>query len=231
MKTELALLSTICLIMAYPHSDGSVSVIPPDQYYETASSDFTNFEGWRISKTKNGIQICTRWILTSQHEKTRQVKGIVTIQATREKIARLITDENQAREWMVFLDELNYFKTIDNPEEWYAYGRINILGKMACFDVVTDNRIQIDTEKNQTLITMNGVPGYLPIKTGVHRITGLYSTWSLKTVSSEMTKIEFMLQSDMKPVIPVWITDPVVARLLISTLEVLRDYSREYATK
>ncbi len=27
------------------------------------------------------------------------------------------------------------------PEEWYAYGRINVLGKMVSFDVVTNNHI------------------------------------------------------------------------------------------
>ncbi len=40
-----------------------------------------------------------------------------------------------------------------------------------------------------------------------------------------MTRIEFTIQSDMKPVVPTWITDPVVARMLISTLEELRDHA------
>jgi hypothetical protein len=183
----------------------------------------TTPESWSITRERNGIQIYTRWIRTSPHERTRQVKGIVTLRAAREQIARLITNENQAREWMVFLDELNYFKSKGLQEEWYAYGRINALGKMVCFDVVTNNRILTDTATNQTVITMKGMPGYLPLKSGVHRITGLYTTWNLTGISPEMTKIEFILQSDMKPVVPTWITDPFVANLLISTLEELRD--------
>jgi hypothetical protein len=124
---------------------------------------------------------------------------------------------------MVFLDELNYYKSNGNREEWYAYGRINALGKIVCFDVVTNNHVHNDTASNQTVITMNGMPGYLPLKSGVHRITGLYSTWNLTNITPDMTRIEFILQSDMKPVVPTWITDPFVASLLISTLEELRD--------
>jgi hypothetical protein len=213
MKTKLILLSTVWLLSASPHFNAEMS------------------ESWNITKDKNGIQIYTRWIRTSPNEKTRQVKGIVTLRAAREQIAGLITNENQAREWMVFLDELSYYKNNHNPAEWYAYGRINALGKLVCFDVVTNNHILTDTMENQTVITMNGMPGYLPLKTGVHRITGLYSTWSLTDVSPEMTRIEFTIQSDMKPVVPTWITDPFVARLLISTLEKLRDHAGEYTLK
>jgi hypothetical protein len=191
----------------------------------------TEMENWSMTRDKNGIQIYTRWIRTSPHEKTRQVKGIVTLKATREQIARLITNENQAREWMVFLDELNYYKSKSKPAEWYAYGRINALGKIVCFDVVTNNHILTDSAANQTVITMNGMPGYLPLISGVHRITGLYSTWNLTGISPELTKIEFILHSEMTPVVPTWITDPFVASLLISTLEELRNQASENKMK
>jgi hypothetical protein len=195
-------------------------------WFLTASHSDPNLpESWSICKDKNGIQIYTRWIRTSPHEKTRQVKGIVTLRAAREQIARLITNEKQAREWMVFLDELNYYKDRHNPAQWYAYGRINALGSIVCFDVVTNNHIVTDTMENQTVITMNGMPGYLPLKEGVHRITGLSSSWNLTDIAPQMTRIEFILQSDMKPVVPTWITDPFVSRLLISTLEKLRDHA------
>jgi hypothetical protein len=213
MKTKFIFLSTVWFLSGFPHYEGTVP------------------ESWTMTREKNGIQIYTRWIRTSPHEKTRQVKGILTLQTAKEQIARLIINENQAREWMVFLDELNYYKGNGNPGEWYAYGRINVMGKMVSFDVVTNNHILTDTTTNQTVITMNGMPGYLPLKTGVHRITGLYTTWNLTDISPKMTRIEFTIQSDMKPVVPTWITDPVVARLLISTLEELRDHVGEYSMK
>jgi hypothetical protein len=204
MKTKFIFLSTVWFLAGSPLYEGTVP------------------ESWSMTREKNGIQIFTRWIRTSPHEKTRQVKGILTLRTAKEQIARLIINENQAREWMVFLDELKYYKG-GSAEEWYAYGRINVMGKMVSFDVVTNNHILTDTATNQTVITMNGMPGYLPLKSGVHRITGLYTTWNLTNVSQQMTRIEFTIYSDMKPVVPTWITDPVVARLLISTLEELRD--------
>ena len=207
MKTKFIFLSTVWFLSGAPHYEGTVP------------------ESWSMTREKNGIQIFTRWIRTSPHEKTRQVKGILTLRTAKEQIARLIINENQAREWMIFLDELNYYKGKGNQEEWYAYGRINVLGKMVSFDVVTNNHILTDTSTNQTVITMNGMPGYLPAKSGVHRITGLYTTWNLTDVSQQMTRIEFTIHSDMKPVVPTWITDPVVARMLISTLEELRDHA------
>jgi hypothetical protein len=207
MKTKLIFLSTVWFLSGFPHYDG------------------TGPESWIMTREKNGIQIYTRWIRTSPHEKTRQVKGILTLGTAKEQIAKLIINENQAREWMVFLDELSYFKSNSNPSEWNAYGRINVMGKMVSFDVVTNNCIRTDTATNQTVITMKGMPGLVPLKSGVHRITGLYSTWNLADVSAKTTRIEFTIQSDMKPVVPTWITDPVVARLLISTLEELRDHA------
>jgi hypothetical protein len=209
MKTKFIFLSTVWFLSGFPHYEGTIP------------------ESWNMTREKNGIQIYTRWIRTSPHEKTRQVKGILTLRTAKEQIAKLIINENQAREWMVFLDELNYYKGNGNQGEWYAYGRINVMGKMVSFDVVTNNHILIDTSTNQTVITMNGMPGYLPLKTGVHRITGLYTTWNLTDLSPKMTRIEFTIQSDMKPVVPTWITDPVVARLLISTLEELRDQANK----
>jgi hypothetical protein len=206
MKKKNLLLSIVWLLSGFSH-EGNLP------------------ESWNMTREKNGIQIYTRWIRTSPHEKTRQIRGVVTLRAAREQIARLITNEKQAREWMVFLDELSYYQASNHPEEWYAYGRINALGKLVSFDVVTNNQIITDYNRKQTVITMNGMPDYLPLKKGVHRITGLNTRWSLTDVPPEMTRIEFTLQSDMKPVIPTWITDPVVSRMLISTLEELRDYS------
>jgi len=228
MKTKLTLLSTIWLLLIYPDISGRISNLPVGPANKTYSSDLQTFDGWNISKVKNGIQICTRWIINSHHEKSRQVKGIVILQAAREQIAKLITDVNEARKWMIFLDELTYYNSNGNPGEWYAYGRINVLGKIAGFDVVTNNCIRTSITDDQTVITMNGMPDYLPYKSGIHRITGLYSSWCLTGVSPEKTKIEFLLQSDMKPVIPAWMTDPVIARLLISTLEELRDHAGKY---
>jgi hypothetical protein len=213
MKTKLIFLSTVWFLSGSPYYEGTAP------------------ETWCMTREKNGIRIYTRWIRTSPHEKSRQIKGILTLQTAREQVARLITNENQAREWMVFLDELNYFKSNFNGGEWYAYGRINVMGKMVSFDVVTNNHILTDSATNQTVITMNGMPGYLPLKTGVHRITGLYTTWNLTDISPKMTRIEFIFHSDMKPVVPTWITDPVVARLLISTLEELRDHADKYTMK
>lgn len=230
MKMKILLTATILWVVSTePETVRSMHVFSDNLAAGNESSSFQVIDGWSIRKVKNGIQVCTRWILTSRNVKTRQVKGVVILRAKRELITRLITDEQLARKWMVFLDELHYYQVSDNPGEWYAYGRINVLGKIACFDVVTNNHVLLGNQVNQTLITMNGIPGYLPNKSGVHRITGLNTSLCLTSVAPDETRIEYMLYSDMAPVVPAWMTDPVVSGLLISALDELRKNAREYA--
>jgi hypothetical protein len=194
---------------------------------EIEDPDYQVLDNWHLCKAKNGIQVSVRWILTSRKSKTRQLLGAIILPVNREQIIRLFTRENSAREWMVFLDELQYYQVTKNPHEWYTYGRINLLGKLASFDVVTDTQLIPGITDDQSVIVMNDAPDFLPAKSGVHRISGLNTRWTLTTMGESQTRVEFMLYTDMKAVIPAWVTDPVITSMMLSTLDQFREKALE----
>jgi len=224
MKMNHTLITMLfCLIPVRPEKVVSSSAISVLTRTEIGSPDYKVLDDWRVRKAKKGIQISVRWILTSRNAKTRQLLGTIILPVNREQIIRLITREKEAREWMVFMDELKYYQVANNPCEWYSYGRINILGKVASFDVVTDNHLAPGVTEDQSVIIMNDAPGFLPDKSGVHRISGLNTTWTLTTTEENVTRIDFMLYTDMKPVVPPWVTDPVITSVMFSTLDQFRE--------
>jgi hypothetical protein len=223
MKISLIVAAIAWLIPSSSKTPASLVSEPIRTAVKSGNQSYQALEDWQMHKLKDGIQVYTRWIMTSSNRKTRQVKGTTTIQARQDQITRLITNETLARQWMVFLDELKYYQLDGKPDEWYSYGRINVLGKWACFDVVTNNHLLPENSDRQTQIVMNDASGYLPDKSGVHRITGLYSSWSFTALGKDQIRVDYTLYTDMKPVIPPWMTEPVVSALMISTLSHFRE--------
>lgn len=224
MKNKiLSIAVTVLIIAAEPNNLNFTYGLPMNPPNNIEGTSNVTSKAWTLRKAKDGIQIYTRWIVTEHQIRTRQIRGVVQINAKREHITHLITEEDLAKKWMVFLDVLNYYRIPDQPLAWYAYGKINLPAKIACFDVVTYNCILYDAQHSQTVITMNGINDYMPDEPGIHRIKGLYTSWTLISETPDMTRIEYMLYSDMKPVVPVWLTDPIVTSMMVSTLQKLRE--------
>jgi len=227
MKANIIFFAVLWFIPAEPEPAVKIERASRSVIGDNENQAYQILDGWHIRKDSKGIQVSIRWILTPGKSKTRQVRGAMILQARKEQLIRLITNESCAREWMVFLDELHYYQEFGKPREWYSYGRINILGKLASFDVVTNNHVLPESTDNQTVIVMNDAPGYLPDRSGVHRITGLNVSWVLTAIAEKQTRVEYMLYTDMKPVVPVWITEPIISSMLITTLDQFREKARE----
>jgi hypothetical protein len=227
MKANFILFAVLWFVPAEPEPSVKTERASLPIIGDNENQAYQILEGWHIKKNSKGIQVSIRWILTPGKAKTRQVRGAMILQAKKEQLIRLITNENCAREWMVFLDELHYYQELSKPKEWFSYGRINILGKLACFDVVTNNHVLRENADNQTVIVMNDAPGYIPDKSGVHRITGLNVSWVLTAIAENQTRVEYMLYTDMKPVVPVWVTEPIISSMMINTMDQFREKSRE----
>lgn len=219
--------SLFCLIAVETGSVRSMHGFPGSRLGDVEENSSMILDDWTLQMARKDVQVCTRWIISPRKIEVRQVKGTIRINVKREQVARSITEVELARKWMDFMDELNYYKNPESPGEWFAYGRINVMGKLACFDVVTRNRVLSDPMNNKTLISMNDTIGYLPDKPGVYRIHGVLSFWNLITIGPDETVIELILCSDMDPVIPTWMTDPVVYRLMVSTLNHLKERLQE----
>lgn len=180
------------------------------------------YDVWKLKKSEDDIQIYFRWIKVEPDKKNRQMRSEMVVDAPLSSIVGVIKDDNKAKIWVSRVKEFYHFDMIDYYN-WYTYTEFSLPWPLVNQDLVIKNQLIQDPKSLVIEIDMKCIPDYLPEKKNTKRFLHFQGIWRLIPLPGRKTKIEYLIFTKMKPVLPMWITDPIVVNGLWNTMDKMRD--------
>lgn len=158
-------------------------------------------EKWTLSSNSEGIQVYTRPLATSR---IKAVRVVCNLTASPTQVVAAILDIQSCNQW-VYHSKINTLIKQISPVDLIYYSQTEVPWPIENRDYV----VSIHTQQNpQTkVITINSpcIPGYVPEKKGVVRISHSVGNWTITPVSKNLTRAEYILEVDPMGSIPAWL--------------------------
>ncbi len=224
MKTNaktLIILLVFLLTSGFRNEVGN-NISKNDPSTNDANTKFT------LVRSDDNISLYTRWIQVNETTLTRQVKAEFVIDCPAEKVVSILRDEKTYLQWMKATKAFYRIKTIDE-NRWYSYVQFSIPWPLDNQDCILNYEVREYPELSRTEILLQGEPDFVePIK-GIERISHMEGRWIITQAEGRKTHVEYYMFSKQKPKFPAWLTDPLVQKNLIKTMDALRDLAKKGA--
>ena len=93
---------------------------------------------------------------------------------------------------------------------------------MSIQDCILKYEVNIDPEESKTILELTGVPDYLENYKGIKRISHMEGIWIITGKGNNQSDIEYYIFSNQAPQFPTWITDPIIQKNMLRSMNVLR---------
>lgn len=213
-KMMILSLSIICLMSA-----GFKTEPGNDSLKNEPESGKSTFE---LSRSNKSISIFTRWIPATETRQTRQLKAEFYLDCFATDVLSVLQDETTYTSWMKAAKSYYRLMTVD-AYQWYSYVQFSIPWPLNNQDCILKYSILENPEIGQTKITLKSEPAFLETFEGVERISHMEAVWIITQVGPSKTHVEYLVYSKQEPKFPTWITDPLIQKNLLKTMDALRN--------
>ncbi len=172
---------------------------------------------WETAKKTESVELQYRWVNVGDSLKTRELRAILTIQAPIGSIIKNLNTENNYQQWSVGVENCKTYEKSGNG--WVMYTLFDIPKPFTKQDLIA--RYTIEKVGNNTVIKVESIPEYLPLKKGISRMKNYLGCWILEPGSGNCSHITFYSTSFTKPMFPRFIQDPVIQRMLVKSFDTL----------
>ncbi len=171
---------------------------------------------WSLKKERDGVEIFVRWREVAQDQKVRQLRAVMHHSGgSIDNTIKLIKDDEAALRWVNRAVQFYSFD-IKNEHEWFTYSEISIPWPFENKDLITHNRlVRNETSARIELVSR---PEKVPEKQKISRIELFNGEWLITANSKNDIKIEYLIMTEGPPLLPTWISDPLVENALIKTM-------------
>jgi hypothetical protein len=214
MKTKIAILS---LSLFYFVSSG-FKTEPEKDLLNKSKPGNSKFE---LARTSKSISIFTRWIPATETRQTRQLKAEFYIDCFVKDVVAVLEDESTYTCWMKAAKSYYRLKTV-NENQWYSYVQFSIPWPLNNQDCILKYNILENPENGQVKISLKSEPSYMQTHKGVERISHMEAMWIITQIEPSKTHVEYLVYSKQEPKFPTWITDPLIQKNLLKTMDALR---------
>ena len=182
---------------------------------KTTESTFT------LVKSKNNIDIYSRWIPVTEKRSARQIQVKFSIDAPIDEALSIILNDNEFTTWMKGTCESRRVQTADQ-NHWVSYVRFSIPWPLNDQDCIIKYALN---KHNSTYyeVSIDGDPEYLNPIDGVNRISHMTGSWKLVQTGPNRTLIEYTIFSNQPSSFPKWITDPIIQNNMVHTMTAFRE--------
>jgi len=187
------------------------------------SKESADYGKWEMVKNSQGVQTFVRWVANTEGVKRRERMGEMIVDCPVEVVISVITDAKSSSSWMSSVKESHDLKRV-NTFEWYTYTLFNIPWPFENRDLVSNNTMKTNTGNDSTNINIISREDYIPIKSGVTRLTDYTATWGIVRIGKEKVRITFTAITNTPPMFPRWIQDPVLENMFHNNLVNLKAY-------
>ncbi len=202
MKAVLLLL----LIAIFPHlcpgSDGT-----------TDTSDFV------LVKSSNGISLYERWYQLTPDLLAREIKATFQVNSLADAAVTLIRDGSKGVLWNK--NTRVYQILPGNSTEWIGYIEYDLPWPISNQDCVLQYRQSISDGSLQIEFEAAEHPAFPEIKK-IQRIPNISGKWIFEERDGGID-VEYYVTTEPSPVLPTWMTDPIIRNNLLDTLDSFRE--------
>lgn len=158
-------------------------------------------EKWTLSSSSEGIQVYTRPMANS---KIKAVKVNCILTATPTQVVAAILDIKSCNEW-VYHSKINTLIKQLSPVDLIYYSQVEVPWPVENRDYVVAIHTEQNPQTKVVTITSPCIPGYVPEKKGIVRISHSVGNWTITPVSKSQTRAEYVLEVDPMGNIPAWL--------------------------
>jgi hypothetical protein len=156
---------------------------------------------WTLRKDKEGIKIFTR---EASDTNIKEVKTVLTINASVDKITNAIIDVENYSNWMKNILNPKILKRV-SENEYYIYYEMDAPWPTDNRDIVNRTIISHNASNSTTLISSSAIPDYIGIKDNTVRITLSEGSWELKQLHGGNVEVTHLLLVSPGGNIPDWV--------------------------
>jgi hypothetical protein len=187
--------------------------------FNDTGKESSSFE---LVRAEGNISIYSRWLNADESCKTRQLKAVFIVNAPSQKVIDMLTNERACIGWMRSTKDYYRLKT-EKEMIWYSYIQFSVPWPLNNQDCILKYNLIQDTVKSQVLIHFVNDNELIGPVEGVNRITHLEGSWILSETNDSSTLIEYYVYSKQPPKFPSWITDPIIQKNLLKTMQGLNN--------
>ena len=157
---------------------------------------------WHLERNKEGVKVYTRAVSNSS---INELRAEMTVHANLNSIMALLRDVPAFKEWVYHCKESHELKR--NGNEVYYYQYTSVPFPISDRDLIIHSNWHQDPVTKAIYIAGEGVPNYVPQKSGVVRIEKFKSNWSLIPRGNGDVFIEYEISVDPAGWVPAWLVN------------------------
>jgi hypothetical protein len=180
----------------------------PERLSESSALTIPEESRWELRKQKDDVFIYQRWVEEEPGQKFREIYAETGARTNPAKLSSVISDAKYGTEWLSMANEYKILRQVSDSE-WYAYSCFNPVPGLK-FDLVTRNEISQNPENHSITIGITEEPDFIPEKEKYKRLSHFRGRWEFVATDSIHARIRYYMLSNTKPVLPRWVTDPIV---------------------
>jgi hypothetical protein len=219
MKTTFIAIMLFLHSASFPGKDPSVPVKSGKPGPEAA-------DGFILARSDGNIKILYRWINTEAPQAVRQLKAEFIAHCPMNRILDVIHDDNHFQEWMSNTKSYYRVKSVDTGN-WYSYVQFSLPWPLSNQDCILHYQLKTPASPDFVQLFITGEPAYLKEFKGVKRISHLDIQWKLRSIGPGRTLVEYYVFSNQVSDLPRTLTDPIIQKNLLRTMNAFRETAEE----
>ncbi|MEO7213496.1 START domain-containing protein [Mucilaginibacter sp.] len=169
----------------------------------TASAQYK----WTPKTDKDGIKVFTSLVPGS---KFKAIKVEAELNATAAQLVKVLLDVKGCTEWVSHTKLCTLIKQV-SPSEVYYYSEIDVPWPATNRDFVAHLIVHQNPETKVVTVDGPAVPGFVPVKDDIVRITASKGEWIITPIQKDKIKVVYTLQVDPGGNIPAWLINMLAA--------------------
>ncbi|HEY8927713.1 MAG TPA: START domain-containing protein [Mucilaginibacter sp.] len=172
---------------------------------------------WKLKNEKDGIKV---YMASVPDSKFKAIKVECELNASAPQLVKVLMDIKAAPEWVDHTKSATLVKQI-SPSELYYYCEVNIPWPAKNRDFVAHLVVKQDPQTKVITVDGPAVPGFVPVKNGIVRISSSKGFWVITPVGENRVKVKYTLQVDPGGNIPAWLVNMLAADSPMKSFEAL----------
>ncbi len=172
---------------------------------------------WELEKDKGGIKVFTRKV---EGYAIKEYKAITTLKTTIEDLVKLMKNHEDLKSWFVKCPISKRLKKV-SEDEYYVYFLNDAPWPVSDRDNITKMTFEL-LDNGTQLIHLQGIPDYLPKKSGVVRLPRMEAKWMFEPQANGMVKVTQQVLADLGGKVPGWLVNLAIVEAPHETLSNLK---------
>ncbi|ADR21690.1 cyclase [Marivirga tractuosa] len=170
---------------------------------------------WETAMNKDDIIVYTR---DEEHSDFKSFKAITEVKGTLNEVIKVLKDADNYQAWYGFTKTSKVLKEEKNVQ--YNYVETIFPWPFSNRDMVYKMSIN-KLNSRELLISLEGIPDFIPKKNGITRMQKAKGTLLLKSIIDKV-EVTYQFHSEPGDTVPVWLANNSIAELPFKTLSGLK---------